>query len=186
MNNQTIADIYAANNKIREKFIEVVSNLSDAQAAFLPGNEKWSIANLVEHVAIVEDGMTRISAKLLAQAQKEGKSSDGTAKLSENFVKKAVEAKTQKFEAPERVHPTGKLTVAESLTKMKENRQKLEELRPLFETVDGSDFKFPHPFMGEISAHEWLALIGGHEARHLEQIKSILNKLQKKEDNKKP
>jgi uncharacterized damage-inducible protein DinB len=179
MNHQTIADIYATNDQIRNKLIEVVSNLTGVQAAFLPDNEKWTIANLIEHVAIVEDGMTRISAKLLAQAQKEGKSSDGTAKLSENFAIKAAQAKTQKFEAPERVHPTGKLTVAESLKKMKENRRRLEELRPLFETVDGSDFKFPHPFMGEISAHEWLALIGGHEARHLEQIKNILNRLDK-------
>ncbi|MFN2392794.1 MAG: DinB family protein [Pyrinomonadaceae bacterium] len=179
MNHQTIADIYAVNDEIRKKLIEVVSILTDEQAAFLPDGEKWTIANLIEHVAIVEYGMTRISARLLAQAQKEGKSSDSTAKLSENFSKKAFEAKTLKFEAPEKVHPTGKLTVAESLAKMKENRQRIEELRPVFETVNGSDFKFPHPFMGEISAHEWLALIGGHEVRHLEQIKNILNKLDK-------
>ena len=179
MNHQTINDIYEANDKIRRKLTELISNLSEEQAAFLPEGEKWTIANLVEHIAIVEDGMTRISAKLLAQAQGAGKSFDGRVKLSENFAKKAAEARMQKFEAPERVHPTGKLSVAESLAKLEETRRKLNELRPLFETVDGSDFKFPHPFMGEISAHEWLTLIGGHEARHLEQIKNLLKKIEK-------
>ena len=176
MNHQTISDIYEANDRIREKLTEMISNLTEEQTTFLPEGEKWTIANLVEHIAIVEEGMTKISAKLLGQARDANKSFDGKVKLSENFAKKAVEAQTQKFEAPERVHPSGKLTVAESLAKLKENRQKIEELRPLFESVDGTDFKFPHPFMGELSAHEWLTLIGGHEARHIEQIKNILKK----------
>lgn len=176
MNHQTISDIYEANDRIREKLTEIISNLKEEQTAFLPKGEKWTIANLVEHIAIVEEGMTKISAKLLRQAREAGLNFGGKVNLSENFAKKAVEAQTLKFEAPERVHPTGKLTATESLAKMKENRQKLEELRPLFETADGASFKFLHPFMGELSAHEWLTLIGEHEARHIEQIKIILKK----------
>jgi len=174
MNNQTIADIYATNDKIRAKLKETISNLNDEQMAFLPEGEKWTIAHIVEHIAIVEDGMSRISAKLLTQAQSAGKQSSGQAILTENFAKKAAEARELKFEAPDRVHPTGKSSIAESLAKMEENRQALEKLRPLFESVECSDFKFPHPFMGELSAHEWLALVGGHEARHLAQIEKIL------------
>lgn len=179
MNNQTIADIYARNDEIREKLTKLASELTDEQLSFLPDGEKWTVAHLIEHVAIVEEGMTKISAKLLGKARDANKIFDGNVKLSENFAKKAVEARSQKFEAPKMVHPTGNLTVAESLVKLKENRRLLEELRPLFETVDGSEFKFPHPFMGELSAHEWLTLIGGHEARHIEQINKILQKAEK-------
>lgn len=179
MSNQTIVDIYARNNEIRENLIKLVSELNDEQLSFLPDGEKWTVANLIEHVAIVEEGMTKISAKLLGQAKEANKSFGGMVKMSENFAKKAVEARTQKFEAPKMVHPTGKFTVAESLAKLKENRRNLEELRPLFETADGSEFKFPHPFMGDLSAQEWLMLIGGHEARHIEQINKILQKMEK-------
>jgi hypothetical protein len=70
------------------------------------------------------------------------------------------------------VRPTGNQTIKESLQKMDEAREELEKLRPLFESVECSDYKFPHPFMGDLTAHEWLALIGGHEARHLKQIKN--------------
>ncbi len=124
----------------------------------------------------MQDGIARISAKLLTAAQSAGKPSDGTARLSENFASKANEAKTLKFEAPDRVHPTSNQTIEESLKKMDENRQRLEDLRPLFESVECSEFKFPHPFMGDLIAHEWLALVGGHEARHLRQIENILEK----------
>ncbi len=177
MNNQTISDVYAANDKIRERTANLVSSLTDEQARILPDGEKWTIAEFVEHIAIVADGMTKISAKLLAKARAAGKSSDGTARLSQNFAQKASEIKDMKFEAPDRVRPTGTKTVAESLEKLSATRQELETLRPLFEQFDGSDFKFPHPFMGDLSAHEWLALVGGHEARHLRQIENFLAKM---------
>lgn len=174
MNNQTIADIYAANDNVRAKLKETILNLSGEQLTFLPEGEKWTIAHIVEHIAIVEDGMSKISAKLLAKAESAGKKATGVAVLTENFAKKASEARALKLEAPDRVHPTGNQSIDESLAKMEENRRTLEKLRPLFETVECSDYKFPHPFMGDLSAHEWLVLVGGHEARHLAQIERIL------------
>lgn len=176
MNNQKIGDIYARNDVIRENTKQLIASLTDEQTASLPEGEKWTIAEIIEHIAIVQDGMTKISAKLLTQAQAAGKSSDGAARLSENFAAKAAEAQQLKFEAPDRVRPTGNQTVAESLRKMDEAREELEKLRPLFESVECSDFKFPHPFMGDLTAHEWLALVGGHEARHLQQIKQRFEK----------
>jgi uncharacterized damage-inducible protein DinB len=174
MNNQTIGDIYANNDKLREKTKQLVAPLSDEQTVALPEGEKWTIAEIVEHIAIVQSGMAKISAKLLREAQGAGKASDGVARLSENFKTKAAEAAKLKFEAPDRVRPTGNQTVEESLRKMDAASEELEKLRPLFESVECSDFKFPHPFMGDLTAHEWLALVGGHEARHLRQIENRL------------
>ncbi len=171
-----ISDIYANNDKIHERTKQIIGELTDEQKSFLSDDEKWSIAHIVEHIAIVQEGMAKISAKLLNQAREADKESDGAARLSENFQTKAAEAKTLKFEAPDRVRPTGSQTVEESLGKMDENQKMLHELRPLFETVECSDFKFPHPFMGDLTAHEWLALVGGHESRHQRQIENILEK----------
>ncbi len=177
MNYQNISEIYEANHKIREKLKETVSKLTDEQANFLPEEgDKWTVAKIVEHIAIVQEGMTRISAKLLTEAQNRGGKADGAAKISESFSQKALEMKDRKFEAPERVRPTGKFSIAESLAKMEETRQKLKDLRPLFESVECSDFKFPHPFMGDLTAHEWLLLVGGHEFRHIKQIEDILSR----------
>jgi uncharacterized damage-inducible protein DinB len=174
MNYQTIADVYAANDKIRERLKETVRNLTDEQLNYLPEGEKWTVAQIVEHLSLVEDGMTRISAKLLNEAKENGKASDGTVKISEDFLRKIGGARQQKFEAPERAHPKSGQTVPESLAKMEENRKRLNELCPLFESVECADYKFPHPAFGELTAHEWLALLGGHEMRHIEQIKRIL------------
>jgi len=173
---KTIAEIYVANDKVREQLKNIVSDLTDKQTSVLPEGEKWTIAHFIEHIAIVENGMAKISAKLLRQAQAVGKQADGTAKLSESFAQKAAGIRDQKLEAPEIVRPTGNQTIAESLAKMEENRRMLEELRPLFESVECSDFTFPHPALGALTAHEWLTLIGGHEARHLRQLENLMAK----------
>ena len=177
MNYQTISDIYEANDRVRAKLKGTVENLTDEQAGTLPDGEKWTVRDFVEHISKVDEGIMRISAKMLNAAKENGKTSDGAAKVSEDFIQKAEASRDMKLEAPERVRPTGTKSIAESLARMDETRQKLEELRPLFESVECSDLKFPHPAFGDMTAHEWLALLGGHEARHLTHIKRVLGKI---------
>jgi hypothetical protein len=177
MNYQTISEIYEANDKVRAKLKGIVANVSDEQESVLPDGEKWTVKEFVEHISIVDEGIMRISAKMLNAAKDNGKTSDGTAKFSEGFVQKIAGSREAKFEAPDRVRPTGTKSIAESLAKLDETREKLEELRPLFESVECADVKFPHPAFGDMTAHEWLALLGGHEARHIRQIENVLAKI---------
>ncbi len=174
MNKQSIAEIYINNDQIREKFNQMLAALTPQQTSALPDGEKWTVAQIVEHVSIVEDGMTRICSKLLNEAQAAG---DGSVNISDNFVEKGTEIAQIKIEAPERVIPSGGKTIAESKAKLEENRAKLHELRPLFESADCNENKFPHPFFGDLSAGEWLKLIGGHEVRHMKQIQNVLGKI---------
>lgn len=177
MSNPTIADIYTNNDKIRENFLLEIGSFTEQQVSSLPEGEKWTISQIVEHVSIVEDGITGICRKLLAKAQAEGKGSDGAVKISDSFVAKGAELAQIKVDAPERVHPVGGKTIAELISKMRENRARLDELRPQFENYDCNENKFPHPFLGVLSAAEWLVLIGGHEARHLAQIRNLIEKI---------
>jgi hypothetical protein len=177
MNYKSIAEIYESNDVMREKLKALIGNLTEEQASIVSDGEKWSLAQLIEHIAIVETGMIGICSRLLSKAQAEDKKSDGSAKISEDFLIKANESVKRKLEAPERVRPTGTKTIAESMTKMAENREKLKTMRSMFETFDATAHKFPHPAFGDLTAHEWLVLIGGHEARHLKQIKNLLAKL---------
>jgi DinB superfamily len=177
MSDQTIADIYAANDRVREKFKRTLAGLTENELSALPDGEKWTVSQIVEHVSMVENGIMRICAKLLQKAKAEGQLSDGTVKFSEAFGTRSAEIATMKLEAPEFVHPTGERTVADSLASMDETLRSLAELRPLFEEFDADAHKFPHPFFGDLSAVEWLALCGGHEARHLKQINSLAEKM---------
>lgn len=177
MSKKTIADIYADNDRIRQRMSETVGGISEENLSSAIDGEKWTIAQIVEHVSIVESGIIRICAKLLRKAEEAGNNSDGAIKISDAFVERSGEIATMKLEAPEIVHPSGEKTIAESLAKMEENRLAFEELMPAFEAFDSSENKFPHPFFGDLSAAEWLMLSGGHKARHIKQIRRILEKM---------
>jgi hypothetical protein len=103
----------------------------------------------------------------------------GKANLSETFAERTIllgDRRKRKVEAPERVLPTGKLSIVESFAKMAESLEILNQLRNGLETIDTQKLTFPHPFFGELSATEWLVLNGGHEFRHIDQIDEILSK----------
>lgn len=178
MRREMIDTIYAENRKIREQFIRTIDSISDHELQATPDGEKWPITHIVEHVATVEEGMSKICRKLLREAEAAGAKAHGSPRPSEDFLSRASDT-SAKLEAPERVRPSGDKPVADSLFRMEENRKKLDEIRPMFDTWDCENFKFPHPFFGDMSAIEWLSLIGGHEERHLKQIEKLLERMRK-------
>ena len=93
------------------------------------------------------------------------------------FSAKISEIAEVKLEAPDMVRPTGTKSIAESLSSLEETENSLRSLRPIFEKYDTNKPKFSHPYLGDMSAAEWLAMYGLHEGRHLRQIKNILEKM---------
>jgi hypothetical protein len=47
--------------------------------------------------------------------------------------------------------------------------QSIEQLSP----YDLTQLKYPHPFLGELDMYQWILIAGGHEGRHVAQIKRI-------------
>ncbi len=179
MRYETVADIYSANEKIRERFIATVNSVAPDEATALPEDEKWSIQQVAEHISMVDEGISRICAKLLGEAKAAGKPSDGTLPLSTNFGEMSAVVANQRLEAPERVQPTGNVTIAEAAERMSSNRTAFDAMRSDLEQYDASEPKFPHPYFGDMTAAEWLIVVGLHERRHTSQIENLLDRIRK-------
>jgi DinB superfamily len=173
MNSLSIDEVYERNDKVADRLEALIGSLDKEQLDRLPEAEKWTIGNIVEHVSIVESGMIRICSKLLREAEAEGKAADGMISATDSFMEKTVEIATLKLEAPEIVQPSGEGSIEESTERLKESRQHLIELKSMFEQFNSTDYRFPHPFLGELSAGEWLMLVGGHKLRHIKQIERL-------------
>jgi hypothetical protein len=177
MKYESIGDVYSANKRIHDRLRPVVAGISEREAIARPDGEKWSIQELVEHISIVESAIAGICSKLIEAAKADGKPADGTLALSEGLMQKWAGASDVKLEAPERVQPTGNVSIAGALEKMAANRDVFDAMRNDFETYDLSRSWFPHPYFGDLTATEWLILSGGHEARHTAQIERLLEKI---------
>jgi hypothetical protein len=177
MNYENIDQIFSANERIQDLFVNTLREISDGELQALPEDEKWSIKQIVEHVSIVEEGMSKICRKLLSEARENGLAGSGEIQISGVFQDYAENVDGIKLQAPERVWPTGQQSIEDSQKKIAEAQNMLENLRPLFSNVDSTTLKFPHPYFGPLSAQEWLVLSGEHMRRHTRQIEKLLEKI---------
>ena len=176
MNYRTLDEAYAANDAVRTELKEVVAALSEDRLTAVAEGETWSVRQIIEHVAMVNDGAARICKRLLSKAEDAGRPANGF-HVSDEFVEKGAGVAGVKLEAPEIVQPVAGASVADSFAKLDASREAMLRLREKFEQFDGTEPKFPHPYFGDLSAQEWFVLSGAHEGRHLRQIRRILDKL---------
>src|SRR5262245_50690971 len=128
----SIAEVFESIEKTHSSFIASVANLSAAQENFRPVADRWTIAEIAEHVGIVNSGFLRLAQNLLKQAEAEPKPPAANLefslqRLTDEGVMKA------KWKAPERVEPLGGVPVAESTVKNQRAIDELAALRPRLE-----------------------------------------------------
>src|SRR4030095_7699177 len=168
----TIADIMAANERAQAQFMTAVSNLSESQANFRPDENQWTIAEIVEHVSIVNDGFLRLTHKLLKEAESAAMPPRDDLNLGHTSRDENGQQR-EPFQAPERVRPKGGVSVEDSLAKMRMALVGFADIQPRLEAVDLSGQGFPHPALAPFNAYQWMVLLGEHEDRHRGQIERV-------------
>src|SRR5919197_3861184 len=114
----TVAEILAANEQAHERFLAAVSNLTEAQANFRPDENQWTIAEIVEHVSIVDNNFLRLAHKLLKEAESAPRPPKADLNLGHTSLDENGHQHPGPFPAPERVRPQGGVRVEDSLAKM--------------------------------------------------------------------
>ena len=150
-------------DKARDGLIAAVAGLSESQSNFRPSPEAWSVAGIVEHLAMVE-GFVIQRLQQMPEAPDEGNFKDGDAVL---FGR--VADRSGRFKAPERVHPTGK-SLSNSLEQLVNTREKIGELIRSAPDAHFRQHSMPHPVFGPLDGHQWLVAVAGHCVRHTQQI----------------
>jgi hypothetical protein len=174
---ESISDIYSSNRRARERFLGVLDGVTDAEAIALPSDERWTVCQIAEHVAMVNQGMAGICGRLIEKAKSAGASPTDGLPISDEFYSYVAMMSKRKAEAPERVQPTGSVSLAESIERLAAAEAAVANLSTDLESLDLSVPKFPHPYFGDLTAVEWFALMGLHEHRHADQAARLLDKI---------
>jgi DinB superfamily len=136
-----------------------------------PSPDRWSPAEIVHHLAIVERRVTHRLAQLIEQAKSLGAEPE-TGPILPSIPTNRVAVRDQRFRTSEASEPRD--TDAERVW------QDYEEARDVLKQVAASGaglalrgVKAPHPVLGEFNGYEWIAFAGSHAARHAEQMREI-------------
>ena len=153
----------------RQKFLDSIAGLSDAQWTFKAGPDRWSIAEVAEHIAISESTILQlITDKILTAPAPAPEARQPDEKIIE-----WVTDRTDRFQAPEFLKPTNRWSTREALVKEFDAARERTATYVKTTTDDLRAHAAPHPVLKTLDAYQWLLLISAHSARHTAQIEEV-------------
>ncbi|HKS29019.1 MAG TPA: DinB family protein [Pyrinomonadaceae bacterium] len=174
----SLSEIFDLMDKTRSRLrarLESVAGAEDGQESLRPSPDAWSVAEIAEHLAIIEERLSKLFPVMLTKAEAGGLQRAADKPFQPVSVAEIAERSArEKYVAPETARPTGAVPIADSLARLERSRETILALRPRLEALDLTDVTYPHPVFGPMSAYQWLIFVGAHEDRHLRQIDSLL------------
>jgi hypothetical protein len=156
----------------RDNFLKSIAGLSPKQWTFKPAPDRWSVAEVAEHITVSEGTLLGLVQTQVMQSAADPAKREQV-KGKDQFILEKVPDRSRKAQAPEILKPTGRwATEADLVTEFDTRRAAtIEYIRTTND--DLRDHFFDHPLLGTLDGYQWLLLITAHSARHTAQIEEV-------------
>lgn len=139
-----------------------------------PGPARWSVIDVVEHLAKVDRFFAERIAAAIADAQRGGlpPEEDPRAPLPAD-VARAIGDRTDRRPAREAMMPSGSVDLRTAWDALDRARA---EVRAVMAAADGlalGRVTADHRLFGRLTVYQWVELTAAHETRHADQIREI-------------
>ncbi len=156
-------------NDTKEDYVKQLTGLSDAQLNFRAGEGSWTIAEIGEHIIVVEQALFGM---MTAPNAAKTFTCEAVPRIADQALILAITNRGTKFTAPEQVRPNGRWKTKEDMI------ANFEKTRAV--TIDHiknnkADLRntFVQSPMGTIDSLQGILFISGHGDRHLAQLKEV-------------
>lgn len=154
----------------KQGVLDATAGLSEAQWNFKSAPDRWSVAEVTEHIAAAEDllrGMI-INKVMTAPPRPAG---EDVAAIDETIIT-MVPDRSHKAQAPETLKPVNRFgSPQDSLKHFVEARQ--QTLDFLNQHDDLRAHAIDGPMGKKLDAYEWILFIAAHSERHTKQINEV-------------
>lgn len=157
---------------VHERLANTVNAVDPALLSKRPAENEWSVAEVVEHLCLVEGAVMKyLESKLDQPPVKVG----FLAKLKPMRI---VSWRVKRLQAPKLVQPASELPPMEELLKKYDRvRENTKKICNEAGHARLSHIRFKHPYFGDMNGAAAVSMVAFHEQRHLKQIHEILKKL---------
>ena len=154
----------------KAKLLEDIQGLSESQWNFKPGPDRWSVAQVMEHIAASEDFIREGLIKEKVMVSPVGDPGRDVKKLDEAVVT-VVPDRSKKAQAPDPLRPSNRFGSPDgSLKHFLESRATTEQY---LKTASGlRDHVMDGP-VGKMDGYEFILFIAAHSERHTMQIEEV-------------
>jgi len=154
----------------RQAVLDATAGLSEAQWNFKPGPDRWSVAEVVEHIAAAEDFLM---AMLTNQVMKgPARPAGDDVKAIDDLVVAKIPDRSKKAQAPEPIRPTNRYGSPQaSLKHFTDARAQTEAFLKTHD--DLREHAIDSPMGKKLDGYEWVLFVAGHSERHTKQINEV-------------
>jgi hypothetical protein len=158
--------------KGEEAFLHSVAGVSETTCRLRPAEDRWSVLECAEHVAVAEEVMLGlVTGKRQTRNAEEPK--------RDSRILRSGTDRSMRFDASNQSRPRGRFsTLAEAVAHFQAVRERtLRLVRETSEDLRGTEVTHPHHVVGVISTYECLLLMGSHAQRHALQIEEVMEEI---------
>jgi DinB superfamily len=162
-------------DRARAELFAAVDAIPEPLREARPTLEQWSAAEVLEHLARVEKGIAKLVALKVGEMQAMADAPRESPEMVPVDLTKFTqfEDRATKREAPERVRPSGEISAEAARAAMVETRGIMLDQLHAADGLALSQAIHQHPFLGALDLYEWVYFVGGHELRHVQQVRDI-------------
>jgi len=156
----------------RKKFLESVEGLSEEQWKFKSAPDRWSVAEVAEHIALSEQTLNGIVMEKIMKSPA-APEKKGETKGKEAIIKEKIPDRSTKAQAPEMLKPTGRWKTQADLVK---DFQASRDTAINYIKTTQEDMRahiYPNPVLKELDAYQWMLFMAAHTERHTTQISEV-------------
>lgn len=166
---------------IRRETAELTGGITDAQFNWAPAPERWSAAQVVNHLTLVDGDYTDRIARVLADGRARGLRDRGDYKpslLGGMMVRSMEPPPRRRFKAPRQWHPTDFKVAADPAAELARLNELHDRIEALIREAAGLDLRrirlaSPVSRLIRMNVGDAFALILTHERRHLYQLRKV-------------
>jgi hypothetical protein len=140
-----------------------------------PTPERWSVMEVLEHLARVERGVAKLLA-IRGQEQAPAAVALDDAQLDAARIAR-LRSRSERIEAPSRIQPEGALGPAETMQALADSRSALRAALQAAHPAALDGVTHTHPILGVLTLRGWACFVAHHEARHAAQVEEIAEAL---------
>jgi hypothetical protein len=149
--------------------LEATKGLSEAQWNFKPAPDRWSVAQVMEHIAAAEDFLRTLITDTVMKAPAGEAGRD--VKKTDEAVLAMVPDRSHKVQAPEPLQPSNRFgSPADAIKHFMESRTTTEAY---LNTAAGLRDHVGDSPVGKLDGYEFILLIAAHSERHTKQINEV-------------
>ena len=154
---------------------EVIASVPPALRESKPAPDQWSVAEVVEHLSIVEHRIAALLARKVAAARANGVGPDpDTSSVVATYVRpEAVVDRSTKISAPEPVLPSGTVDAKAGTESLAEAHAAMVASLRNANGVNLEGLMATHPAFGPLNMYHWIVSLALHDDRHAAQIREI-------------